>query len=391
MTGETRYRWFAESRWILLLVGAVVFSVAGNGWLADGLWLSLAPESGEMGIAAKAMLVLGVISSLLPMGVLALIRIRERDRRRGWRGLWLALGRELAGPLRHSGRRLAEGATEAEDASAASGVVREGAAWMSVLAATGLGVGAGWMADGLFGASAAQGVIGLLMAVVFAWVAYRAVPRALPIHARLQRASKPDARALIVPLSRYRLDEQESDRGEVNLLELIESSDLESLARRVDADEALWRWNLRPLLVALRAHLPLVRYVVLIPAKLSAGRAFENHERLCSWLRRELEKHHVMVKVMESVDSGSFTSVYESMATAIENAHEMAARKGEPLLDSEIVIDVTGGKKPASIGAAAASLDREVMFEYVDTEAIGEVGAREEDCIRSFDIEYRTD
>jgi hypothetical protein len=383
MTAANGYRWFAESRWIFLLVGTVVLSVAGNGWLADGLWLALEPQSAGMSVAAKAILALGVVGSVLPLGLLALIRVREKDRLRSWPGLIRAVGREL---VHRSESRRSDG-----PCARMSGVVCEGAAWVSVFATVGLGVGAGWMADGAFGASAYQAVIGLLVAVIFAWIAYRAVPRALPIHARLEEAGKREARAFIAPLSSYRLGEMDSDRGKANLLDLIGESDLESLAQRVAEDEGLRRSNLRPLLVALQAHLPSVKYAALIPPKLDKEDDQKGYDAFYSWLNRELKKHGVKVAEMMPEDSGSFRAIYEAMARAIDEVHGMASRDGERLLDSEIVIDATGGKKPASIGAAAASLDREVTFEYVDTEALNQAKGSGQDCIRTYDIEYRAD
>lgn len=129
------------------------------------------------------------------------------------------------------------------------------------------------------------------------------------------------------------------------------------------------RWNWQQLLRALVPHLQGARlqriYLIGSPgpegsfAQLSMCRAIVQHY---------LPRVHIHM-VNEAVDFEDFNRLVQCMRDIIERERQHGMRK------QDIIIDVTGGFKTASIAGASITFNSQVTFQYVQTQAPYEVFA----------------
>ncbi len=365
--------------WLFLLVPAVGSALLGNAWLADGSWmavtnLSLQPEDAPWAPLAGLLLSYGGAFVLL-----ACLAFSERERAAGGLAVLGALPGHLAGA-----------AQEFDGRCQAAGVLRRGEAWAATSSALALGLASSWLADGVLGGDPVQGLVGLVLLPFSAWWAYEKVPGALPIHARLDRAPVDDARALIIPMSRFAIVEAPDDSGRLGIDELEQWSWAEA-TRHVDEQptRAHGRSNLRPLIRAVNHHAGRLEQLVLVRPRVEPG-GEGVQERVEHWLARALRRAlpDCRVELRGPVAGTEFMSVYREVNDAVEDVHAHARQAGRPLLADEILVDITGGLTPTSVAAAAGSLHNDVRFQYVDTNLLGRArpDSSADPALRGYDL-----
>lgn len=158
--------------------------------------------------------------------------------------------------------------------------------------------------------------------------------------------------------------------------------DLEALVRAKTSDEAEgkqippWPWEMP--LRAIREHRGTLRQVVLLcsPDSIVQAASFRD----CVWHYPPLQDLKIGVwaerdrclaildadKELLGRDQGvDFNDVNALSSTMTDLLHQLIAVDGVPA--SQIMVDFTGGKKPVSFVAAAATLRGEIVAQYMDT------------------------
>lgn len=365
--------------WLLVVIASSALPLAGNGWLADGLWMTWTERSFLPADAPWAVLA-GLLASAMGLVLLAALRLSERERRG-------SIGHVFSCLLVHLWQGARRETTEGEEEPP---VLRDPDAWKAVGSTVALGVAASWLADGLLVGNPGRAALGGAMAVLFAWLAYAFVPRALPIRPRLDRVARQPARGMVVPLSAYGPPRGYSAEA---FLAKLEAWDWDEATRRFDTfpDGEWYTSNLRPLLHGINEHVDDLRYLVLLRPTMAGDEASHNQQRVEEWLHRTLAEKtagRLSIRMAGPVDGRSFTGVYSAVNDAVARMLDTARREGVHLLHDDIVIDVTGGLTPTSVAAAAGSLHNDARFQYVDTNALTR---GEADALRCYDIGLRGD
>lgn len=134
-----------------------------------------------------------------------------------------------------------------------------------------------------------------------------------------------------------------------------------SLEEDIEALSAI-RWNWQQMLRALVPHRTMLNRIYLIGSKDAGGKGSFSHLPLC-W--NILHQYAGQAEVYQEppVDFQQFDQVVRAVNTIVEREIECGTR------ETDILVDVTGGTKTASIAAASVTLSSQVKFQYVETEA----------------------
>ena len=120
------------------------------------------------------------------------------------------------------------------------------------------------------------------------------------------------------------------------------------------------RWNWQQLLRGVRPHVGTLERVCLVgsPGKRGSSR----YLRLCEkMLRRYLPAGTTITRHSPEVDFEDFNGLVRELRGIV------TAEKRAGMTDEDIIIDITGGPKTASIAGSAITFSAEVTFQYVRT------------------------
>jgi hypothetical protein len=148
------------------------------------------------------------------------------------------------------------------------------------------------------------------------------------------------------------------------------------LAKDVNVLNTLPRpWNWQQLLRAIKPHVATLKRVYLLGSKDEKGRGSHHELGSCKkLLQRYL--HAEIILEEEWVDFEDFRAVVALLDKVIKT------EKKKQTADKEIVIDVTGGQKTASIAGASVTLNSDAVFQYVQT-------AGDPPKVYEYDVIYR--
>lgn len=132
----------------------------------------------------------------------------------------------------------------------------------------------------------------------------------------------------------------------------------ESLDADIEALDRL-RWNWQQLLRAVVPHRSRLQRITLIGSPAPTG-SFGQLELCVAILQRYLPAVSVRA-VSRPVDFEDFGALVECIRRLI------AEERAEGVSEADIIVDVTGGFKTASIAAASVTMNRNVTFQYVQT------------------------
>lgn len=133
-----------------------------------------------------------------------------------------------------------------------------------------------------------------------------------------------------------------------------------SLAADIEALNKV-RWNWQQLLRALQPHtvFPQLKRVYLIGSP-GPGGSFA-HLQLCQTLLDSYVPAAEVVQVTEPIDFEDFNALVQGMRRIIRQEKDQGRH------EHDIIIDVTGGVKTASIAGASITFNSQVKFQYVQT------------------------
>jgi len=122
-------------------------------------------------------------------------------------------------------------------------------------------------------------------------------------------------------------------------------------------------WNWEQLLRGIKEHQNTLKYVYLIGSKetkrIPASFDFLDHAKA---IIRQYCPNITFLKEVEPIDFENFNELVDKIAAAIKKLKE------EGINEKDIIIDITGGQKTASIAGAAVTLSSNVTFQYVQTD-----------------------
>lgn len=378
-TADNRIVSAAPWCWGGMLLLALVAALGGSAWLADGAWAAFVehrawPES-VPGWTPWAGLGLAPMGAILLLAVLSLTDRQRRARCHGGGGskvtdepLHLAVWGQLW-------RRRTR-----------DGLLQSGDTWLATFSAITLAVGASWLADGWLEGQWFRAMVGLGLFALGAYGVYLKAGRVLPINTRLDKAKTGRARALVLPMSVYRIEpDPEQGRVQDRLLEWDWHQAVQAIDRAPQGKNG--GSNLRPVLRAIEHHRETLEYLVLVRPEVGGAQRSRQCE-VEGWLHDNLVKAlpdcHILTR--GPVDGIAFKAIYEEIDQAVERMRSIARSHGRPLLDDEIVVDITGGRAATSVAAAAVSLHNDLRFEYVDTGALDSTRDDPAAAIRSYDL-----
>lgn len=136
-----------------------------------------------------------------------------------------------------------------------------------------------------------------------------------------------------------------------------------------DAKADMKRHNWQQALRAVDHHAKVLELLIVVPS--SGGRGsghkttqftqwMEHYQSSADWSASPRTKPFA-IRVIEAVDFEKFTALQHAYAQAIELA------KAEHYMESDVVIDVTGGQKTTSIAGAMVTLTSHSKFQYIQT------------------------
>ncbi|MEZ5847268.1 MAG: CRISPR-associated protein Csx16 [Geminicoccaceae bacterium] len=121
-----------------------------------------------------------------------------------------------------------------------------------------------------------------------------------------------------------------------------------------------WQQNIR----ALAPHLGKLEHVVVITSE----RSDTEFDDFAAFVRGQCARAGHAVHVHRAVRAGVDYEDYETLSSAIREAIRLARRLGAD--EREIVIDATAGQKIFSIAAAIATVNRNLVFTYVNNKGV---------------------
>lgn len=207
-------------------------------------------------------------------------------------------------------------------------------------------------------------VPGLLLAVIVAvGVRIRQLRRRLRLKVEPRRSPQ-TCRGLIVFLSRAKEDALRAEQ-------LVKTPELVGSVRdRAGRERFLQGW--RMLWEALAHHLDRLEYLIVIASSGPTGtkndfKTFRTFATLyCHQPRLEIVGLHDLEEAKPEFEAGVDFEEAEKLLRALDICYAKMARKGIP--DYEIMLDVTGGQKTASVVAGAYAMDRnDRRCQYVST------------------------
>jgi hypothetical protein len=145
---------------------------------------------------------------------------------------------------------------------------------------------------------------------------------------------------------------------------LLGGKDLKNDIESLGAD---LRWNWQQLLRAVQPHISKLRRIHLIGSPGPKG-SFPQLP-LCKALLEHYLPHVTIRPSSEPVDFEDFDALAECVSQIIQEEKAGGSK------ERDIIIDVTGGVKTASIAAASVTLNNQVTFQYVQTNPPYEVYA----------------
>lgn len=138
------------------------------------------------------------------------------------------------------------------------------------------------------------------------------------------------------------------------------------------------RWNWQQLLRGVRPHAGTIERVCLVGSSDKTETGSFQHLDLCKkMLQPYLGDEVFITRHPQKVDFENFKHLVEELRGIV------TAEKRAGMTDEDIIIDITGGLKTASIAGAAITFSTEVTFQYVQTN--GEVSAY--DC--AYDVDQQ--
>lgn len=120
------------------------------------------------------------------------------------------------------------------------------------------------------------------------------------------------------------------------------------------------RWNWQQLLRGVRPHAGMIERVCLVGSPGERG-SFQHLDLCEKMLRRYLGAEVVIARHHRKVDFEDFNGLVRELRGIV------TAEKRAGMTDEDIVIDITGGPKTASIAGSAITFSTEVTFQYVQT------------------------
>lgn len=346
------------------IVGVVVVvlacvSLVGSGWLADGIkdWILGDAPAGHLGSWVMAGLGLAFGLPTTALLLVTLQTVPECDQ--GWKNytaLW-----------RRTFRRAMHGTTLIP----------------AVIGAYLIAVAGGWLADGFNEWVPIIWVMGLVVTVVGVALLYFFGRRALPIQVLEEDTRLVPSKVLITPLSVLNLgdvvdrkdlsSDQSQGAGQARRIldELSAAQSLEELRHiccaLIEQYPKLAKANFLPVLLALLYHKDKLQEWVILPPKPEKVPDNAYHSSLVRLLEEVAERSGIKVEIRDAVDSGDYQALYQ----ALEEARTALTEQGALRYGNEdLVIDVTGGQKIASIAGLSATLNNQMRIQYVITGAV---------------------
>jgi len=205
------------------------------------------------------------------------------------------------------------------------------------------------------------GLIVFAIAIVFAFILYFERNAFLNVYLLYRHPCEPHQGLIMLVSTPTPQPKKINDKWEVeNKNTKVElSGDLISDIKNLeDAKSRGLKWNWQQLLRALVPHKDKITHIYLLGSPDPNGSY--------KWLdsASEIIKCYVNVEVIKydkPVDFEDFDSLLESINLCINKLKE------KKIKDKDIIIDITGGMKTASVAGAIATLNTRVTFQYVAT------------------------
>lgn len=123
------------------------------------------------------------------------------------------------------------------------------------------------------------------------------------------------------------------------------------------------RWSWQQMLRCIEPHKDKIKHIYLIGSPCPAGDEKKGSYKVLG-AAEFLIKHYLKVEVHQHPDVVDFED-FESLTVAFNKA--IAKFKEMGISEKDIIIDITGGQKPVSIAGAVVTLNKNVTFQYVQT------------------------